>query len=129
VGEQAFIERAGALLPANAVVIGDPFNGETYFYALTGRHVVYTQLGSPTSSSAAKELLRTGFSRLHTDTSICAAVRKVGATHFYQDVAGGSHGSASLKTWPGFYNVSTERGFEQIAAADGRALYRITACR
>lgn len=128
-GEQQFIQQAGAMLPADAVVIGDPFNGETYFYALTGRHVVYTQLGSPTSSSAAKELLRTGFSRLHTDTSICAAVRKVGATHFYQDVAGGSHGSASLKTWPGFYNVSTERGFEQIAAADGRALYRITACR
>lgn len=128
-GEQAFIQRAGAMLPADAVVIGDPFNGETYFYALTGRHVVYTQLGSPTSSSAAKELLRTGFSRLHTDTSICAAVRKVGATHFYQDTAGASHGSASLKTWPGFYNVSTERGFEQIAAADGRALYRITACR
>jgi hypothetical protein len=128
-GEQAFIQSAGAMLPADAVVIGDPFNGETYFYALTGRHVVYTQLGAPTASSAAKELLRTGFNRLHTDKSVCAALLKVGATHFYQDVAGGSHGSASLKRWPGFYNVSTEQGFEQVAAAGGRALYRITACR
>ncbi|MDQ4045901.1 MAG: hypothetical protein M3127_00845, partial [Actinomycetota bacterium] len=32
-GEQAFIERAGAMLPADAVVIGDPFNGAAYFYA------------------------------------------------------------------------------------------------
>lgn len=127
--EQDFIQRVGATLPADAVVIGDPFNGETYFYALTGRHVVHTQLGSPTSSSAAKELLRTGFSRLHTDTSICAVVRTVGVTHFYQDTAGASHGSASLKTWQGFYNVSTEQGFEQIAAANGSGLYRITACR
>lgn len=127
-GEQAFIERSGAMLPADAVVIGDPFNGETYFYALTGRHVVYTQLGAPTAGSRAKELLRTGFNRLRTDKSICEAVLKVGATHFYEDAPGTSHGSASLKRWPGFYNVPTDQGFEKIASADGRALYRITAC-
>ncbi|NUU30552.1 hypothetical protein HNO80_02985 [Arthrobacter sp. C9C5] len=127
-GEQDFIQRAGATLPADAVVIGDPFNGETYFYALTGRHVVYTQLGAPTSGSAAKELLRTGFNRLATDKSVCEAVLKVGATHFYEDAPGASHGSASLKRWPGFYNVPTGRGFEKVAAADGRTLYKITAC-
>jgi hypothetical protein len=128
-GEQAFIERAGAMLPADAVVIGDPFNGETYFYTLTGRHVVYTQLGAPTSGSPAKELLRTGFNRLRTDKSICEALRMVGATHFYEDAPGAAHGSASLKRWPGFYHVPTDLGFEKIASADGRALYRITACR
>jgi hypothetical protein len=128
-GEQAFIERADAMLPADAVVIGDPFNGETYFYALTGRHVVYTQLGAPTAGSAAKELLRTGFNRLATDASICEAVRKVGATYFYEDAPGASHGSVSLKRWPGFYNVPTDQGFERVASADGRTLYRITACR
>jgi hypothetical protein len=128
-GEQAFIERADAVLPADAVVIGDPFNGETYFYALTGRHVVYTQLGAPTAGSAAKELLRTGFNRLATDASICEAVRKVGATYFYEDAPGASHGSVSLKRWPGFYNVPTDQGFERVASADGRTLYRITACR
>jgi hypothetical protein len=127
-GEQAFIERAGAMLPANAVVIGDPFNGETYFYTLTGRHVVYTQLGAPTAGSAAKELLRTGFNRLRTDKSICEAVLKVGATHFYEDSPGSAHGSASLKRWPGFYNVPTGLGFEKIASDGVRALYRITAC-
>lgn len=127
-GEQAFIERAGAMLPADAVVIGDPFNGETYFYALTGRHVVYTQLGAPTSGSPAKELLRTGFNRLRTDKSICEALLKVGATHFYEDSPGAAHGSSSLKRWPGFYNVPTDQGFEKIASADDHALYRITAC-
>lgn len=128
-GEQAFIERSGALLPADAVVIGDPFNGETYFYALAGRHVVYTQLGAPTAGSAAKELLRTGFKRLATDPAVCEAVRKVGATYFYEDAPGASHGSASLSRWPGFYNVPTEQGFEKVASAGGRTLYRITACR
>jgi hypothetical protein len=128
-GEQAFIERAGEMLPADAVVIGDPFNGETYFYALTGRHVVYTQLGSPTAGSPAKELLRTGFNRLATDPAICVAVREVGATHFYEDAPGASHGSVSLRRWPGFYNVPAGQGFEKVASAEGRTLYRITACR
>jgi hypothetical protein len=128
-GEQAFIERSGAMLPADAVVIGDPFNGETYFYALTGRRVVYTQLGAPTAGSAAKELLRTRFNLLTTDPAVCEAVRKVGATHFYEDAPGTSHGSVSLSRWPGFYNVPTDRGFEKVASADGRTLYRITACR
>jgi hypothetical protein len=128
-GEQAFIERAGAMLPDDAVVIGDPFNGETYFYALTGRHVVYTQLGAPTAGSAAKELLRTGFNRLATDPAVCEAVRKVGANYFYEDAPGGSHGSVSLRRWPGFYNVPTGQGFEKVASAEGRTLYRITACR
>ncbi|MFF2316330.1 DUF6541 family protein [Arthrobacter sp. NPDC058097] len=128
-GEQAFIERAGAMLPADAVVIGDPFNGETYFYALTGRHVVYTQLGAPTAGSAAKELLRTGFNRIASDPRICEAVRKVGATHFYEDAPGASHGSTSLGRWPGFYNVPTDQGFEKVASEGARTLYRITACR
>jgi hypothetical protein len=128
-GEQAFIERAGAMLPPDAVVIGDPFNGETYFYALTGRHVVYTQLGAPTAGSAAKELLRTRFNRVATDPAVCEAVRKVGATYFYADAPGGSHGTVSLQRWPGFYNVPTEQGFEKVASAGGRTLYRITACR
>jgi hypothetical protein len=127
-GEQEFIERAGAMLPRDAVVIGDPFNGETYFYALTGRRVVYTQLGAPTAGSPAKELLRTGFNRIATDKSICEAVHKVGATHFYEDAPGASHGSISLKQWPGFYNVPTAQGFEKVASANGRTLYRITAC-
>jgi len=127
-GEQDFIQQAGAMLPADAVVIGDPFNGETYFYALTGRHVVYTQLGSPTSGNAAKEMLRTGFNRLGTDKSICEAVHKVGATHFYEDAPGAAHGSSSRKRWPGFYNVPTDRGLEKIASAEGRTLYKITAC-
>lgn len=127
-GEQAFIERAGAVLPADAVVIGDPFNGETYFYALTGRRVVYTQLGSASAGNAAKELLRARFNRLDSDPAVCEALETLGATHFYEDAPGLSHGSASLKQWPGFYNVPTEAGFEPVLSDGTRALYRITAC-
>lgn len=127
-GEQRFIERAGAMLPADAVVVGDPFNGETYFYALAGRRVVYTQLGSASAGNPAKELLRTRFNALGFDPAVCEALEALGATHFYQDAPGRAHGSESLRRWPGFYNVPVEAGFEPVASDGARTLYRITAC-
>lgn len=128
VGEQDFIRRAGHLVPRDAVVIGDPFNGETFFYTLAQRHVVYTQLGAP-SATAAKALLRASFNRLREDETVCDAVREVGATHFYQDAPGGSHGSTSLDAWPGFYGVDTSEGFAPVLVEGSRGLFEITACR
>ncbi|WP_159802722.1 DUF6541 family protein [Arthrobacter zhaoguopingii] len=123
-GEQDFIERAGALLPEDAVVIGDPFNGETYFYTLTGRHVVYSRLGSP-APTEAKTVLRIGFDRLHDDPAVCAAIEEVGATHFYQD----QPASVDREVWKGFYGVETAKGFEPVLVEGGRGLYEITVCR
>lgn len=126
-GEQDFIRRAGELLPQDAVVLGDPFNGETFFYTLAQRRVVYTQLGSP-SPTAAHRLLRSDFNRLGADPAVCAALAEVGATHFYQDAPGLSHGSASLDSWPGFYGVDTARGLTPVLVDGSRALYEITGC-
>lgn len=127
-GEQEFIEQAGADLPSDARVIGDPFNGSALFYALADRGVVYTQLGSASAGSRAKELLRTGFKNLHSDADICGAIDAVGATHYYQDRPGLSHGSLNVDAWPGFYDVPTDEGFELVASDGTRALHRITAC-
>lgn len=126
-GEQDFIRRAGELIPQDAVVLGDPFNGETFFYTLTQHRVVYTQLGSP-SPTAAHRLLRSDFNRLGTDPTVCAALTEVGATHFYQDAPGLSHGSAGLDSWPGFYGVDTARGLTPVLVDGSRALYKITGC-
>ncbi|THJ66761.1 hypothetical protein E8P82_07430 [Arthrobacter echini] len=126
-GEQDFIRRAGSLIPQDAVVIGDPFNGETFFYALTKRRVVYTQLGAP-APTAAQQLLRSNFNRLTADPAVCEAIADVGATHFYQDAPGSSHGSSGLESWPGFYGVDTQRGLAPVITEGGRGLYEITGC-
>ncbi len=128
-GEQDFIKDAAQLLPRDAVVLGDPFNGETFFYTLGGVRVVYPQLGSPTGGNASKELLRTQFNEINQDPAVCAAVKTLGATHYYQDQPGGSHGSASLDAWPGLYGVPTGHGFDPVFTDGIRTLYAITACR
>lgn len=127
-GEQNFIERAAGLLPDDAIVVGDPFNGETYFYTLAQRRVVYTQLGSATSGHEAKEYLRTAFNQIHTDPSVCRALHSLGVTHFYEDEPGISHASDGLEDWPGFYGTDTTRGFEVVLTEGSHTLYRITAC-
>lgn len=127
-GEQEFIDEASSMLPDDAVVIGDPFNGETYFYTLAQRRVVYTQLGSATSGNEAKEYLRTSFNGIHSDPAVCGALGTLGATHFYEDQPGMSHASDGLADWPGFYGTDTARGFEVVHRQGPHTLYRITAC-
>ncbi len=126
-GEQDFIRRAGQLIPQDAIVIGDPFNGETFFYALTGRHVVYTQLGAP-APTAAHQFLRSSFDLLTADPAVCEAIADVGATHFYHDAPGSSHGSSSVEAWPGFYGLDTGRGLTPVLIDGSRGLYEITGC-
>lgn len=128
VGEQDFIEEASRLLPDDAVVIGDPFNGETYFYTLGQSRVVYTQLGSATSGNEAKEYLRTSFNGIHSDPAVCHALSTLGATHFYEDQPGMSHASDGLADWPGFYGTDTAQGFEVVHRQGPHTLYKITAC-
>lgn len=127
-GEQEFIAKAGSALPEEAKVIGDPFNGAALFYAVADRDVVYTQLGSASAGSKAKELLRTDFKNIHDDAAVCDAIAALGSTHFYQDPPGFSHGSPSVEAWPGFYDVPVDDGFELVATDGTRSLYRITAC-
>jgi hypothetical protein len=127
-GEQEFISATADRLPEDAVVVGDPFNGETFFYTLAQRRVVYTQLGSATSGQEAKEYLRTAFNQIHTDPAVCRALGQLGVTHFYQDRPGISHGSDALRVWPGFYGTNTEEGFEVLATDGTHSLYKITAC-
>lgn len=126
--EQDFIAAKADLLPEGAVVVGDPFNGETFFYTLAQRRVVYSQLGSATSGQGAKEFLRVAFNRIHADPAVCEALGRLGATHFYEDRPGISHGSDTLRSWPGFYGTNTDQGFEVVATDGTHSLYRITAC-
>ncbi|MDF9277368.1 hypothetical protein P4U43_06120 [Arthrobacter sp. EH-1B-1] len=128
-GEQEFIEMAGSKLPKDAKIIGDPFNGAAAFYTLTGHEVVYTQLGSASGGIEEKKLLQARFNEIHTNDAVCDALQHVGATHFYEDAPGMSHGSSSLSAWPGFYDVPTDSGFRRVEAEGPWTLYEIVACR
>jgi hypothetical protein len=126
--EQEFIKSFGPLLPEDAVVIGDPFNGLPYIYSLTGHQVVYFQMVM-TSGSADKHYLRRHFRDINKDPKVCEALNRVGATHLYDDQPIRAHQLNGSLKWPGFKDIDFSKGFRQISSDGSAALYEITACR
>lgn len=127
-GEQDFIRSLGPLLPADAVVIGDPFNGLPYIYSLTGHQTVYFQNVS-TAGSKDKDYLRRHFRNIGADPRVCPALRSTGATYLYDDQPIRGYQHSAKHQWPGFHNIDFSHGFRLIASHGSAALYEITACR
>jgi hypothetical protein len=126
-GEQDFIKSLAEVLPADATVIGDPFNGSTFIYALTGRHVVYSQYGFA-DRTADEKFLRSRFRDIHRDPEVCAALKRTGAEYVYLGGAERARQFNPYLQWPGFYNVDVSQGFDLLASAEHAAVYKITAC-
>lgn len=125
--EQEFIRSLGPLLPRDAVVIGDPFNGLPYIYALAGRRVVFPQLiNEPATEDEA--YLRRNFRNILADPEVCRALGRLGAGYVYDDGPVRARQTDRHLKWPGFAGVDYSRGFEPVARQGTAALYRITAC-
>ncbi|MFT4468678.1 DUF6541 family protein [Arthrobacter sulfonylureivorans] len=126
--EQDFIRSLGPLLPAGAVVIGDPFNGLPYIYSLTGHQTVYFQNVS-SAGSKDKDYLRQHFRNIGSDPRVCPALRSTGATYLYDDQPVRGYQHSAKHQWPGFHNIDFSHGFRRIASHGSATLYEITACR
>ena len=126
--EQDFVRSLGPLLPDDAIVIGDPFNGLPYIYALTGHQTVYFQNVS-SAGSKDKDYLRRHFRNIASDPGVCPALRSTGATYLYDDEPIRGYQHSAKHQWPGFQRVDFSHGFHLIASHGTAALYEITACR
>ncbi|MFD1213258.1 DUF6541 family protein [Arthrobacter sp. GCM10027362] len=125
--EQEFIRSLGPLLPRDAVVIGDPFNGLPYIYALTGHRVVFPQMiNRPGNEDEA--YLRRNFRKILTDPQVCQALHRLGANYVYDDGPIRARQTDRGLKWPGFTRVDFTQGFELVAKKGTAALYKITAC-
>ncbi|NKX56153.1 DUF6541 family protein [Arthrobacter mobilis] len=125
--EQEFIRSLGPVLPPDAVVVGDPFNGLPYIYALTGHRVVFPQMiNRPGNEDEA--YLRRNFRNILTDPEVCRALGRLGATHVYDDGPIRARRTDRHLQWPGFRGVDYSLGFELVARQGTAAIYKITAC-
>lgn len=125
--EQEFIKSLKPLLPQDAVVIGDPFNGLPYLYSLTGHEVVFFQMVS-NAGSTDKHYLRHHFHEINENPRVCAALQRIGATHLYDDRPVRAHQQNDDRRWTGFQDIDISTGFREIASHGTAALYEITAC-
>lgn len=122
--EVALIERLGADVPPGAKVIGDPGNGSSFIYALTGVPVVFPHFF--TDDSPAMSQLRYHLFDPATRPATCDAVRSLDAW-YYADFGSGSSFFGGRQYYPGL--VKPDYTMLTLVDKQGSAkLYRITGC-
>ncbi|MDO4242226.1 MAG: beta-carotene 15,15'-monooxygenase [Actinomyces sp.] len=125
--EVDFYERAGHVLPADAVVVGAPSLGTSYLWSLGAVRVAYPIRSAPASGTAEAELAASA-PDLRPGSRTCELLSDIGA-EYYLSVdrpASGYSGAplrwdAELAHWP-------TDSMEVVATSPTATIWRITAC-
>ena len=125
------IQRSRSRLPDDAVVLGAPSRGATYWWSLGGRHVVYpTRAGA--DDGTTEDALASAWPTLgQADSRTCTLLNRLGVRYFYSSsdatASGSATGAAPLRWDARLTQVPTE-GLELIDSEGSASLWRITAC-
>lgn len=124
--EATLLRRLPSVVPEDAVIADNPWNGSSLAYALSDRKVLVYHLFS--ALTPEKKLLTNGLSSSLDDASICAAV-KSNNVRFVLDF--GSHYLAenpSSSDFPGVTNVESSRRLSLVDSEGDAKLYRVDSC-
>ena len=125
-GQRDFIESAGRLLPADAVVAANPWTGNVLLFPLTGHDVTFPHMSGnwTPDQRVVQERLRDAAS----DPTVCPAARAAGVTHVIDAPVSFWPDDARSHSYPGLVGIGEVPGFEPVLSGGGSTLYRITAC-
>lgn len=122
--EFAVIQRIPELVPKDAVIAVNPWNGSALAYAFTGRQVTAPHMFY--GETPARKVVAAELDEAASDPTVCPVLRSAGVSYALdfgsREVHGGSH------DYPGFDRLSSARGFQEVARSGHAVLYRITAC-
>lgn len=125
--EIEFIEATAATLPDDAVVVGNPLSGTTFFYAL-GEVDAYPKAINTYRPGTAEHYLVNNFRDYLEDPAVCDAVRELGATHVYLKPVDYAEGIYSDQGRPGFFDVPRDGLTPFAMYSDDIGLWTIDAC-
>lgn len=124
--EAAALQRIARYIPQGSAVAGDPWDGTSLLYALTGREVVFAS--EKAANTPDRQIIAHHLDEAAQSPAVCRAVKALdvgyvllGGTPFTPRV----HGT---RTFEGVTGVSKAPGFEQVAHEGAFRLYRVTAC-
>jgi len=124
--ELAALHSLGRHVPPDAVVAANAWNGGTYMYVVSGRHMLF-----PTEKSLLTRdriLLALRLDDVGRSPQVCAAARR---QHVGYALTGGSLTSAGKRTttqYAGVDAVGSSGAFREVATAGPYTLYRLVAC-
>lgn len=124
--QRAFLERAGEMLPDDAVVASNPFTGGALLYPLTGHEVLFPHLTGAWTPD--QKTLAAHLRDVSTDPAVCPAVIATRTGYVLDGPTTFWPWNGASRTYPGLQDISPVPGFELMADDGVNALYRITAC-
>lgn len=125
--DRRLLDRLPDLVPADAVVLGDPNAGAVLLFSYGARTPVYYRIGADWLGDD-QLLLAQRFDEIASDPEICEALERLGVEYFYLSSDRRDQKWPSNLATHALRVVDTSAGFELVATEGAARLYRITAC-
>ncbi|MFP5068832.1 DUF6541 family protein [Pseudonocardia nantongensis] len=125
-GQREFLQRAGELVPPDAVVAADPFTGNALFYPLTGREVLFPHMAG--NWTPEQTLLATRLRDAAVEPLVCEAAAATRVGYVLTGPITFWPWSGGAGAYPGLHDIAPVPGFELLAQEGDHALWRLTAC-
>jgi hypothetical protein len=104
--ERDFIERSAAELPEDAVVIGNPRDGEALYWSVGGVETVFPTLAQPQTLDSRR--VARYIDEAPENPDVCGSLQNVGPTHLYVDSSedsGASIAPEASEPWSGLEKI------------------------
>jgi len=115
------------LVPENAVIAGNPWDGSAWAYFVSGRHVLYPHVLAAMDKD--KQLIANSLRRASTDPAVCEAAERLHVQFaINSDELIYLPGNPNNQAYPGLEHLDEAKGFQLVAQVGANRLYRLTAC-
>ena len=125
--DRRLLDRLPGLVPADAVIIGDPNAGAVLIFSYGHRTPVYYRIGADWLGPDER-LLALHLEDIAENPEICQALERLGVEYLYLNSDTVDLTRPDNMPTRALRAVDTSRGFELVASEGAAHLYRITAC-
>ncbi|GAA5229551.1 DUF6541 family protein [Arthrobacter cryoconiti] len=125
--EYRLFKRLDDLVPADAAIAGNPWNGSAMAYWVSGRHLIFSHIFVPMTPD--RKLVARSLRRASFDARVCAAAKRLNI----QYVLGSSepefaYGKPDDGSYSGMNNMDSAVGFNVVAQEGTATLYKMANC-
>jgi hypothetical protein len=125
-GELRALHALAEDIPSDAVVAANPWNGGTYLYVVSGRHLLVPTEKANTAGDRA--LLSLRLNSVGDDPVVCAAAKRQGVTHAITGGRPFAWVGKRMRLYTGVDAVGSSAAFTKVRTEGPYTLYRMVKC-